>query len=70
MKAPQDQVAERLVLRDDLAQPRRSGIWMTSPGVAHDPGQVEPLAGQQAQLAEEAVRAPWTAITRFSWPRP
>ena len=34
-----------------------SGTWITSPGLAGDAGQVEALADEQAELAQEPVRA-------------
>ncbi len=50
----EDHVAQCLVLSDDLAQLVQGNLDHLS-GVPHDPGEVEPLPGDEAQLAQEPV---------------
>ena len=41
--------------RSTISRSLSRGTWTTSPGVANDPGEVEPLPGEEAELAQEAV---------------
>ena len=50
----QDQVAEAGVVRDELAQPLR-GDGEDLAGLADDRGEERRLAGEQVELAQEAV---------------
>ncbi len=52
----QNHIAEGLVLGDDLAQHIQRNLDHLAP-VTDDAGEIEPLADQQAELAEEAVLA-------------
>src|SRR5439155_4771728 len=53
-EGPKDQIAQRLVLGDDLAQPFHRNLDHL-PSVTDDSGEVEALAGEQSELAKEAV---------------
>ena len=68
MNAPQDQVAELLVLGDERAQRAAAGTWMTSPASRTTAVRYARRAGQQVELAEEAMRRRGPRSTRFSAP--
>jgi hypothetical protein len=51
---PEDQIAQRLVLVDDFAQLVQGNLDQL-PGVTDDPGEIEPLADDQAELPQEPV---------------